>query len=40
MNLDGVTPEPETTSGSPNPLYGYRPAMKMLVDVMKGSFVK
>ncbi len=34
-NLDGVTPEPESTMAGANPLYGYRPAVKSIVDHMK-----
>ncbi len=35
VNLDGITPEPAMGGTGPNPLYGYRPAVKSILDHLK-----
>jgi hypothetical protein len=37
VGLHGMTLEPDVTGGSPNPLAGYRPAVKSILDRMKSS---
>ncbi len=36
----GVTLEPDSSNGVPNPLYGYRPAVSAIIDRLKGSLTR